>query len=58
MTHYLLKRTAITLLTSLAAIPAFCQDDPLYFTHDFEDKTIYPSSRTATEQTFDAPYGE
>ena len=58
MTHYLLKRTAITLLTSLAAISAFCQDDPLYFTHDFEDKTIYPSSRTATEQTFDAPYGE
>lgn len=58
MTHYLLKRTAITLLTSLAAIPTFCQDDPLYFTHDFEDKTIYPSSRTATEQTFDAPYGE
>ena len=58
MTNYLLTRTAIALLTTLVALPVFSQDDPLYFTHDFEDKDVYPSSRTATEQTFDAPYGE
>ena len=58
MTHSLLLRTAIALLTSLSVLQAYCQDDPLYFTHDFEDKSIYPSSRTATEQTFNAPYGE
>ena len=34
------------------------QEDPLYFTHDFEDKSLYPSSRSATEQIFDQPYGE
>ena len=58
MAHSLLLRTVIALLTSLSVLQAYCQDDPLYFTHDFEDKSIYPSSRTATEQTFNAPYGE
>ena len=58
MAHSLLLRTVIALLTYLSVFQAYCQDDPLYFTHDFEDKSIYPSSRSATEQTFNAPYGE
>ena len=59
MTLSLLLRTAAAaLLASVSALPAFSQDDPVYFLQDFEDKTNYPSSRTATEQRFDAPYGE
>ena len=59
MTLSLLLRTAAAaLLASVSALPAFSQDDPVYFLQNFEDKTNYPSSRTATEQRFDAPYGE
>ena len=55
---HLLRTAAAALLASLYAIPAFCQDDPIYFLQDFEDKTTYPSSRTTAEQVFGAPYGE
>jgi len=37
---------------------AKAQDDPVYFTHDFEDTSVYPSSKSSTEQKFNSPYGE
>ena len=56
--YYRMLRLAVILAFMTVSMNASAQDDPLYFTHDFEDTNIYPSSRTATEQYFQEPYGE
>ena len=53
-----LNKSIVAFCMFLWSTGGYAQDDPLYFTHNFEDKSIYPSSRTATEQIFNEPYGE
>ena len=48
----------LVVIFTCSSNPIQAQDDPLYFTHDFENSKIYPSSRTATPQSFNEPYGE
>jgi hypothetical protein len=58
-------KTKITKKKWLVAIACCCmfgnvsaQEDPAYFTQDFEDGTTYPATVSATESTFNKPYGE
>ena len=53
-------RASLAFMTAAMLVPckAQAQDDPLYFTHDFENSKIFPSSRTSTPQSFNEPYGE
>src|SRR5574344_910192 len=58
-------KPTITKMRWLCAIVACClygnvcaQDDPVYFTQNFEDSSTYPAAKSASPQTFNSPYGE
>ena len=58
-TKFTKRKWLVTIVLSvLLGNNAMAQDDPTYFTNDFEDTSVYPSSKTSTEQKFNSPYGE